>query len=61
MQNHVRNMMHLEKDCVMKSCQVIWPFCVQMQSKARKRIENERIFTFQAFVKKANHLAHFNE
>ena len=32
-----------------------------MQSKTWKRIENGRIFTFQAFVKKANHLALFDD
>ena len=38
-----------------------WCFCAQAQLKKRKRIENERIFTFQAFVKKANHLARFDD
>ena len=36
-------------------------FYAQVQSKTQKRIENYRIFTFQAFVKKANHLARFND
>ena len=35
-------------------------FCAQAQSKTRKRIENERIFTFQGSVKKVNHLARFD-
>ena len=34
-------------------------FCAPAQSKTQKRIESERIFTFQ-FMKKANHLARFN-
>ena len=36
-------------------------FCAQAQSKIWKRIKNERIFTFQVFMKKANHLACFND
>ena len=35
-------------------------FCAPAQSKTQKRIESERIFTFQ-FMKKANHLARFND
>ena len=33
----------------------------QAQSKTWKRIENERIFAFQAIVKKTNHLARFDD
>ena len=36
-------------------------FCAQAQLKIQKRIEDERIFTFQVFVKKVNHLASFND
>ena len=36
-------------------------FCAQAQSKVRKRMENERIFIFQVFVKEANHFACFND
>ena len=36
-------------------------FCAQVQSKTQKRIENDRIFTFQMFVKKANHPKRFND
>ena len=57
-QNHVRNKMQFRKRLCNKGLQSYGRFCAQVQSKSRKRIE---IFTFQAFVKKANHLARFND
>ena len=56
-QNHMRNTMQLRKRLCHEGLPSYGHFCAQAQSKAQKRIENERIFTFQTFVKKANHHA----
>ena len=44
-----------------KGLQSYGHFCAQMLSKTWKRIENERIFTLQTFLKKVNHLTRFDD
>ena len=53
--------MQLRKKLCNEGPQSYGGVCAQVQSKTGKRIENERIFTFQAFVKLANHLARFDD
>ena len=52
--------MQLTKDHKMKDCQVVTFLCPDVV-KTWKRIENRRISTFQTFVKKAYHLARFDD
>ena len=49
--------MQFRKYHEMKGCK-LWSF---LYPGAVKNMEKERIFTFQAFVKKANYLAQFND
>ena len=60
MLNHVRNTIQLRESCN-EGLPSYGLFCAQAQLKTRRRIQNEKIFTFQVFVKKANHLACFDD
>ena len=58
MQNQMMNTMQFRKDHAMKGCKVIGilvPMCSQNHAKGQK------IVTFQAFVKKVNYFACFND
>ena len=44
----------------MKGCQVMG-IIMQGAVKTQKKIKNKRTFTFQAFMKKANHLTRFDD
>jgi len=55
-----RTQCKLEKDRKMKGRQVMGALCLCVVKTTEKE-KNENICTIQMFVKKANHLAHFND
>ena len=57
MQNHVRNTMQFRKRLCNKGNEVMDVLCPS----AIKITEKDRKSTFQVFVKKANHLARFDD